>query len=373
MSPFTRSVAAVCVASFLLSSLVLGQRRKKTEEELTQVLELPPDPPATVTLEPNRLNFITTPLTAKGLLSQQVKDSLKVLLSRAKGMLVIKIRALVAGTGDMRRVQSIVSEVFTEKRQPLPVLSVVQVGGLPMEGAQVQLEAWVQEKKAVNPAGVLFLSGQQVTSETTTSAMRPMVEKSITNLKIAADGAGATPGVLRVTCFLTSLDDIQDVRAVVAAGFPGAPAAFAMTQRAPSQSLVECEAVARLKTAPAQPVVFLNPAGLTASPNYSQAAATNAPKLIVAGAQLAFRYTEADARLAFQRLDRTLQTAGSSLKKAVFVNTYPLSPLLADLVRKVRFDYLDKTNPPASTMLAFEGLPSMDGAFSLEVIALPNP
>ena len=41
----------------------------------------------------------------------------------------------------MRRVQTIVSETFTERRQPLPALSVVQVGALPLEGAQVVMEA----------------------------------------------------------------------------------------------------------------------------------------------------------------------------------------------------------------------------------------
>lgn len=372
MSP-TRTVAAFCAALCVASFLTFAQRRKKSEEEMTQVLDLPPDPPSTLTVDTARLKFVTTPLTAKGLLSQQVRDSLKILMSQTKGMTVAKIRAFVAGTGDMRRVQSIVSDVFTEKRHPLPVLSVVQVGGLPLEGAQVQLEAWVQNKKPVNPAGVVFLSGQQVASEGMTSRMRPMVEKSAANLKLAVEGSGSgASDVLRVTCFVTSLDDIQDVRGIVSEAFPGAPAAFAMTQRAPSQSLVECEAVARLKAAPARAVVFLNPSGLAASPNYSQAAATNAPKLVLAGAQMAFRYTEADARLAFQRLDKTLHGAGTSLKNAIFVNTYPLSPLLADLVRKVRFDYLDKANPPASTMLPFEGLPSMDGAFSLEVVALPG-
>jgi hypothetical protein len=46
---------------------------------------------------------------------------------------------------------------------------------------------------------------------------------------------------------------------------------------------------------------------------------------------------------------------------------------LADLVRQVRFEFIDKSRPPASTMLPFEGLPSMDAAFGLEAIVLPGP
>jgi enamine deaminase RidA (YjgF/YER057c/UK114 family) len=91
-----------------------------------------------------------------------------------------------------------------------------------------------------------------------------------------------------------------------------------------------------------------------------------------AGGQLAFRFTEADARLAFQRLERTLQSGGGSLKTAVMMNIYPLSVQLMDLVRGVRFEFLDRERPPASTMLLFEGLPSMDAAFGLEAVTIPS-
>ena len=53
---------------------------------------------------------------------------------------VLHIRAFAAGSGDLRRVRDLVSEFFTEHRQPLPSLSLIQSGGLPMEGAQVVFE-----------------------------------------------------------------------------------------------------------------------------------------------------------------------------------------------------------------------------------------
>ena len=76
----------------------------------------------------------------------------------------MKLRAFVAGSGDMRRVQAIVSETFTERRLSLPALSVVQVGGLPLEGAQVVIEATSVGKKDVNPNGLVFIAGQQAAS-----------------------------------------------------------------------------------------------------------------------------------------------------------------------------------------------------------------
>jgi enamine deaminase RidA (YjgF/YER057c/UK114 family) len=133
------SVALLLAAA--ITPAAFGDKKKDKKEEITQTLEVLPDPPSTIKAEVGRMVFHNSPLTAKGLLSQQVRDSIKAIWRSSKGASVVKLRALVAGTGDMRRVQAIVSEMFSEKRQTLPVLSVVQVGALPMEGAQVLLEA----------------------------------------------------------------------------------------------------------------------------------------------------------------------------------------------------------------------------------------
>jgi enamine deaminase RidA (YjgF/YER057c/UK114 family) len=38
----------------------------------------------------------------------------------------------------------------------------------------------------------------------------------------------------------------------------------------------------------------------------------------------------------------------------------------------VRFDYYDRSHPPASTLLLFEGLPSLDATVAIEVAAAAN-
>ena len=362
------TVAALAVAFLLQAVAAPNQRGKKKDPDFTQTLEVPPDPPLAVPAETMRLGFLTAPLTAKGLLSQQTREALKSLIASARGAQFIKVRGFVAGTGDLRRVQAIVSEVFSERKLQLPVLSVVQVGGLPMEGAQVQLEAVVQDRRVVNPAGLAFISGQDATG---TEPVASLVRQSGERLKRAAEAAGTGQAeMLRVSCFVTSLEGIDAMRSSIAQLFPKAQFTIVQTQRLAEKPVAECEGTARLRKAPEAEVVFLNPDGLPVSKNYSQIALVSAPRLIFAGDQLAFRYQEADARLAFQRLEKTMQAAGSSLKRVVMLNTYPLSPQLADLVRKVRFEFLDQARPPASTMLPFEGLPSMDAAFGLEAVAV---
>ncbi|MGD0014604.1 MAG: hypothetical protein ABSD56_09285 [Bryobacteraceae bacterium] len=133
----------ICLALAWTLTAQAAEKKKKgkkgQEEEITQVLELPREPPAVTVAEAERLAFQVTPLYSKGLLSQQVREALKWLLRQDRP--VARLRAFVAGTGDTRRVQAIVSEGFTERRLPLPTLTVIQVGALPQEGAQVVLEA----------------------------------------------------------------------------------------------------------------------------------------------------------------------------------------------------------------------------------------
>ena len=153
-------VALVCAIAVTTAP---AQRKKKEEE--TQTLQIPRELPGAVSGDPRRMSFHVTPLSNKGLLSQQIRDALKAAARDTGADTVLKIRAFVAGSGDLRRVRDLVSEVFTDRRQPLPALSLVQSGGLPMEGAQVVLEVTAAGRKEVNPNGLAYISAQVATSE----------------------------------------------------------------------------------------------------------------------------------------------------------------------------------------------------------------
>ena len=115
----------------LLAAGLLAQKRKskKPEEEpRPQILEVLPDPPDAVSAETGRLSFQVSPLSSNGLLSQQVRDALKALMRANHGGAIVKIRAFVAGSGDLRRIKDIVAEEFTVRKQPLPAVSTLQVG-----------------------------------------------------------------------------------------------------------------------------------------------------------------------------------------------------------------------------------------------------
>jgi enamine deaminase RidA (YjgF/YER057c/UK114 family) len=367
-------LCALLIAALQPCLPAAGKKKKKPEEEITQTLEVLPDPPAAVTMETARLEYIVSPLSGKGLLSQQVRDALKALKSQSRGGQIMKLRAFVAGTGDQRRVASIVSEVFSEKRQPLPAVSTIQVGLLPYEGSQVVLEAAVQTKKRVNPNGLAFLSGMGGYGAEPPDQTKGMLEKAIADLSRAAEYSGGKPaGVIRVTCLLSSLAGIEKVRARLAAAFPSAAITTVQALRAHDRALAECEAVLRLDRKPANQLAYLNPAEMNPSPNYSKSVVVNTGQIVLTGSQMAFRSTDDDVRLAFQRMDKILEGAKTSMKKVVFSSIYPLTGLVTEKIRNLRFEFYDKEKPPASTMLLFEGLPSMDSSFALELVAVPEP
>jgi hypothetical protein len=193
------------VALALVLVVPVLAKKKKPEDE-TQTLALPVDPPLVATGRTSRLIFNVAPLSNKGLLSQQTRDALKAILKANGGVPVIHVRAFVAGSGDMRRVPQIVSEVFGEKHMALPSVSVVQVGAVPLEGAQILIEAVSESKKDVNADGLTFGVG-------------PSPEQAL---------HGAMP--LMVTCFSETLGAIPGVNVV-------------QMQRASGRSANICEAI----------------------------------------------------------------------------------------------------------------------------------
>ena len=112
-----RPLAALLLSLTLIAGLSAQKKKnKKDEEPPTQVLPALPEPPEAVAAETARLSFQVSPLSNKGLLSQQIRDALKVLLRDSKNTQIVKLRAFVAGSGDLRRVQTIMVEEFTERK-----------------------------------------------------------------------------------------------------------------------------------------------------------------------------------------------------------------------------------------------------------------
>jgi hypothetical protein len=280
------------------------------------------DAPAAVAGITAQLVFHVSPLSGKGLLSQQIDDAIKALDKANGAATFLKLRAFVSGTGDLRRVQTIVNGLFTERKLPLPVITTVQVGALPLEGAQVIIESISEEKKTVNPAGLAFIPAM----EAATGA------EAVTALQ-SAIGAVAP---LRITCFADSLSEAEAARNAAAKVFPKVAGVFVQATRYTLGSRASCEAIAQ--NGPVQ-----------------------SPRLIFAGAQLTFGEQDSDLALAFDRLDKALEPMNVKRSDAVFVNTYSTTRAIADKARKLA------AQAPGSSVF-IEGLPSQDATLAVEAV-----
>jgi len=335
----------------LAASLLAQKHKKKPDEEpRPQALEVIPEPPEAVIAETGRLSFQVSPLSDKGLLSQQVHDALKALARLNHGVPMVKLRAFVAGSGDLRRVKDIVAEDLTEKKQALPAVTTIQVGALPLPGAQVVIEAVSSEKKLVNPSGVAFIPA--VESATAAAAVAQM-SSAMTSAGVKA------PDVLRVTCFMSSLADLETARSAVAMAFPSAAANFVQMQRLGLERQVLCEAAARLTTAPASPLA----AG-------SAVALVNSPKIVLTSTQLVFRDQDSDFRLAYQRLAKTMAPLGATFKDVFWTGTYALTRPNASTLENIQWEFFDRAHPPPHTAVQIEGLPSTDATAAIEFMAV---
>jgi enamine deaminase RidA (YjgF/YER057c/UK114 family) len=306
---------------------VAPEDKKKKKPDETQALSLPPELPPAVVAETDRLVFQVTPLSSKGLLSQQTREAVKGLLHSNRGT-IVKLRAFVAGSGDLRRVGEIAAEMFQEKHQALPVLSVAQVGALPLEGAQIVIEASEVDRKVVNPNGVAFFAAQSA----------PSAAESLAKLKSALASSEIEPAsALLVTCFVSSFDDQRDIQQAMLAAFPGAALDFVQMQRAPVTPAASCEAVARARSG-------------------------SAAQIVITGTQLAFGSQESDFKLALDRLEKALASKGAKIDRAILAHFYVTSSSLSNRVTAL----LPGAN--VRSVIPVEALPSLDSAFGLDVI-----
>lgn len=340
-------------AGFSPCGLAVQHDSKKYQEPKPQVVPLPAELPMALTTETQTLDFHMSPLLHSGGLSAQIRQSLSDLIRDTHGETIVKLRAFVAGTGDARRVQSEAVSIFTDHKLPLPVLSIIQVGGLASESAQVVIEAVVSTHKPVNPAGLAFIAGQYG---------RTFAE-SIDHLKAAAQVAQVTPDhILTLTCFTSSLEngEYESRRSVAQAAFPKGAMNIVQALRDPATDSTICEAVGQLTEPPKQDLVRLDKV---------RATLVDTKYLVFTGLQLCFGSFLDDAQEADQRLRRVANGVGSNLQgesfanAAVQIDAFSLTPGAGSALRKT-------TSFPAVTftVLPVEGLTAIDATAGIDAV-----
>jgi hypothetical protein len=332
------------------SSDLYGQKRnRKNEEPKSQVQPLPPELPMVVAADTQSLDFHISPLLKSGGLAAQIRRSLTDLLRDTKGETIVKLRAFISGVGDARRVQTEVTQIFSERRLPLPVLTIVQVGRLGDDLAQVVVEAVVSTKRTLNPNGLGFLSGQTGKS----------LPDALERLKASAMEADIHPDqVVSCTCFAPAIESGDVSRTTVETVFPKTAVNVVQALRDPVSNTTMCQAIAQLNQPPKDStLVWLKGAHVSL---------LHSPRIVFTGLQLSFGNYLDDAREAFTRLERAASALQAS-DAPVQVNAFSLDLAAASALRK------STSFPPSVfTVQPVEGLPSVDASAGIEAIFAPE-
>ena len=215
-----------------------------------------------------------------------------------------------------------------------------------MEGAQVVIESVSVDKRPMHANGLVFLSGQK-------AATAPLAMSELDRVA-KASGVGS---ILRVTCFVSSFEGIQSVREGATRLFPVAAFDFVQALRASPDFSVVCEGVG--ERAQAGEPVRITAGGVS----------VGTPKLVFSGTQMAFREQDTDLRLAFQRLQKALESLGVSYQDVLFSNVYALTRSVSDNTAKVAAEFFPQQTIRTGTTVMVEGLPSLDASMAVEVIA----
>lgn len=129
------------------------------------------------------------------------------------------------------------------------------------------------------------------------------------------------------------------------------------------------------------PKQFINPPALNPTAGFTHVVAATGGKTVYVSGQVSvdakgdvvgkgdFR---AQVERTFENLKAALAAAGATFADVVKVNYYvvDLKPEHVPVVREVRGRYLDKDNPPASTLVGVAALAAPDWLIEVEVVAV---
>ena len=299
----------------------------------------------------NSIDFHISPLLKTGGLSAQIRQSLNDLIRNTHGETIVKLRAFVAGSGDARRVQAQVTELFSEHRLPLPALSILQVGGLGEGRAQVVIEAVVATHRDVNPNGLVFFFGKRERS----------LDKALAQLKTDTELAHIpSEALLTCTCFASSIESYSEATEAFHRNYSKGELNLVQAVRDPQNSSARCEAVGQAFAGPeagANKILVLENAHATL---------VRSSQLIFTGLQLSFGNYLADAEEAFTRLTRAASALGTS-ERPVQVDGFALDASSGAALRK-----RISLSPSTFTIQEIEGLPSVDALAGIEAVLAPN-
>lgn len=225
----------------------------------------------------------------------------------------------------------------------------------------------------------VYISGQAEKGADLTEATR----KTLTSLHVTLKSLGCDfKHVIHVKCFLTPVSEVAQVERVIhefiGKEFP-TPCSFVEWQ---SSLPIEIELVAYIpteadvgrKTPPQEPLEFITPPGMTASPVFCRVVRVNDPRTIFVSGLYSREPGDGAAQVndVFAQLQDVLKASGSDLRHLAKATYYVGDAEVSAKLNELRPRFYDPQRPPAASKAQVFGVGPADRSLTLDMIAVPT-
>lgn len=326
--------------------------------------------------------------------TQYVAEALAELLTTAGAMpdCLVKLNVYVAEPSIVAIVQKVLGKAFREKaRKPavsfvvgklphpdaLIGMDAIAVGTQPTESGRVQLTKGNQRLPypvlaAALPAGPrVYVAGQAEKGELP-EATRKTLESLRATLKYLDLHDGH---IVQLKAFLTPMARAAEVERELEKFFNERPVPPIVFVEWKSTLPIEIELIAaapRTKVRPAEPIEFLTPPGMTASPIYSRVTRVNFGKSVFVSGLYGLRAMDATGEVEeiFASLRAILQQADSDFHHLAKATYYVATDDASRKLNELRPRYFDPKRPPAASKAMVPGVGVEGRGFTLDMIAV---
>ena len=237
----------------------------------------------------------------------------------------------------------------------------------------IVVNKWHANTTSILPRGPrVYVSGQAEKGVDLADA----TAKTLQGLKQTLQHLGSEiKDIAQVKCFLTPMADVAKVEAEIGKWFsphPVPPCVFVEWQ---STLPIEIEliAAARPKAGPQEPLEFITPPGMTASPVFCRVVRINDPRTIFVSGLYAKDATDGAGQVTqiFEQLQEVLKASGSDLRHLAKATYYVSDNDVSAKLNELRPKFYDPARPPAASKAQVFGVGLAGRSLTLDMIAVP--
>lgn len=255
-----------------------------------------------------------------------------------------------------------------------------------IRGSQLPIRAPFAQAAALENAPRVYISGQAEKGLSLAAA----TAKTLASLKTTLDHLGLSKDhVVQVKCFLTPMSDVRSAETAIADFFGPATPRDAV-QVAPPCVFVEWESSLPIEiefivgvlphatapndsTSPREPLEFITPPGMTASPVFCRVVRVNDPRTIFISGLFAKDATDGTGQVTqvFEQLQEILKASGSDLRHLAKATYYVSDNDTSAKLNELRPKFYDPQRPPAASKAQVFGVGLAGRSLTLDMIAVP--